>query len=81
MPAVVINVKAAHINDASLLHYLAAQEALRKPEFKGTEPHILGDNYYTDDKLYFGIPWCIWDYQDEGDESNNPNAIHSTRQQ
>jgi len=77
IPAVVISVKAPHVDDVILLTNLPAEVALGKPEFGGTDPNIPVDNNCTDDELHFGIPGCNRDYQDNGDKSNNHNAILS----
>jgi hypothetical protein len=74
-PAVVISVEAARVVNAILLDYLASKMALEEPEIGSSDPNILIDNNCTDDKLHFGMPGGSRDYEDEGDESNDRNAI------
>jgi hypothetical protein len=75
MPAVVISVEAAHVDNAILLDYLASEVALEEPEIGSTDPNIPIDNNCTDDKLHFGMPGGSGDYKDEGDESDDRDAI------
>jgi hypothetical protein len=75
MPAVVIGVEAAHINNPILLDYLASEVALVEPEIGRADPNILIDNICTDDKLHFGMPGGSGDYKDEGDQSDDRDAI------
>jgi hypothetical protein len=74
-PAVVISVEAAPINNAILFDYLASEVALEEPEIGSTDPNIPIDNNCTDDKLHFGMRGSSRDYEDEGDERDDPNAI------
>jgi hypothetical protein len=74
-PAVVISVEAAPVDNAILLDYLASEEALEEPEIGSTDPNIPIDNNCMDDKLHFGMPAGSGDYEDEGDESDDRDAI------
>jgi hypothetical protein len=74
-PAVVISVEAALVGNAVLLEYLASEVALEEPEIRSTDSNIPIDNNCTNDKLHFGVPGGNGDYQDEGDESDDHNAI------
>ena len=74
-PAVVISVEAARVDNAILLDYLASEVAPEEPEIGSTDPNIPIDNNCTDDKLHFGMPGGSGDFEDEGDESDEPDAI------
>jgi hypothetical protein len=72
---VVISVETARVDNAILLDYLASEVALEEPEIGSTDPNIALDNNCTDDELHFGMPGGSGDYEDEGDESDNRDAI------
>ena len=55
--------------------YLASKVALEEAEIGSTDPNIPIDNNCTDDKLHFGMPGASGDYEDEGDESDDCDAI------
>jgi len=74
-PAVVISVEAARFDNGILLDYLASEVALEEPVIGSTDPNIPIDNNCTDDKLHFGMPGGSGDYEDEGDESDDRDAI------
>jgi hypothetical protein len=74
-PAVVISVEAARVDNAILLDYLASEVAFEEPEIGSTDPNIPIDNDCTDDELHFWMPGGRRDYEDEGDESDDRNAI------
>ena len=80
MPAMVISVEAARVDNAILLDYLASEVALEEPEIGSTDPNIPIDNNCTDDELHSGMPGGSWDYQDEGDESDDRDAIPTASQ-
>jgi hypothetical protein len=80
-PAMVISVEAARVDNAILLDYLASEVALEKPEIRSTDPNIPIDNNCTDDELHFGMPGSSGDYEDEGDESNDRDAIPTASRQ
>ena len=75
MPAVVISVEAAHVDNAIRLDHLTFKVALEEPEIRSTDPNIPIDNNCTDDELHFGMARGSGDYQDEGDESDERDAI------
>jgi len=74
-PAVVISVEAVRVHNAILLHYLASKVALEEPEIGSTDPNIPIDTNCMDDELHFGMPGGSGDYEDEGDESDDCDAI------
>jgi len=74
-PAVVISVEAARVDNAILLDYLASDVALEEPQIRSTDPNIPIDNNCTDDELHFGMPGGSGDYEDEGDESDDRDAL------
>jgi hypothetical protein len=74
-PAVVISVEAARVDNAILLDYLTSEVALEEPEIGSTDPNIPIDNNCTDDELHFGMPGGSGDFEDEGDESDDRDAI------
>jgi len=75
MPAVVISVEAARVDNAILLDYLTSEVALEEPEIGSTDPNILIDNHCMDDELHFRMPGGRGDYEDDGDESDECDAI------
>jgi hypothetical protein len=74
-PPVVISVEAARVDNAILLDYLASEVAHEDPEIGSTHPNIPIDHNCTDDELHFGMPGGSGDYEDEGDESHDRDAI------
>jgi len=74
-PAVVISVEAARVDNGIFLDYLASEVALEEPEIGSTDPKIPIDNNCTDDKLHFGMPGGSMDYKDEGNDSDDRDAI------
>jgi hypothetical protein len=78
MPAVLISVEAAHVDNAILLDYSASNLALEEPEIRSTDPNIPINTNCTDEELHFGMPGGSGDYEDEGDESYNQDAIPTT---
>jgi hypothetical protein len=74
-PAVVIRVEAAHVDRAILLDDLASAVALEEPESGSTDPNITIDKNCMDDELHFRMPWGCGDYEDEGDERDDLDAI------
>jgi hypothetical protein len=77
MPAMVISMEAAHVDNAILLDYLASELALEEPEIRSTDPNIPIDNNCTYEELHFGMPGGSGDYEVEGVESDDRNAITS----
>jgi len=74
-PAVVSSVNAAHVDNGILLDHLASDMALEEPEIRSTDPNIPIDNNCKDDKLHFGMPGGSGDYEDDGDECDDRDAI------
>jgi hypothetical protein len=83
MPAVVISLDAARVDNGILPDYFTSEVALEEPEIGITDPNIPIDNNCTDDEVDCGIPGGSGDYEDEGDENEVRNNIHtcSLRQQ
>jgi hypothetical protein len=78
MPAVVISLDAARVDNAIHLDYLTSRAALEKPELRSADPNILIDSNCADDELHFGMPEGSGDYEDEGDERDERDAIPTT---
>jgi hypothetical protein len=74
-PALAISVEAARVHNAILLDYLASEVALEEPEIGLTDPNIPIDTNCTDDELHFEMPGGSGDNEDEGDETDNRDAI------
>jgi hypothetical protein len=81
IPAVVVSVKAAGVDNAILLDYLSSKVALEEPEIGRTDPNILIDNSCIDDKMHFGMPGGSGVYEDECDESDQHDAIPTASKQ
>ena len=73
-----ISVEAARVDNPILLDYLTSKVALGEPEIGSTDPNILIDNNCMHDKLHFGMPGGSGDYKNDGDKSNERNAIPTT---
>jgi len=74
-PAEVISVEAVRVDNAIPLDYLTSEVALEEPEIRSTDPNIPIDNNCTDDELHFGVQGGSGDYEDDGDESDEHDAI------
>jgi len=74
-PAVVISVEAARVDNAIPLDHLTSEVALEEPEIGSTDPNIPIDNNCTDDELHFEMPGGSRDYEDEGNETDECDAI------
>jgi hypothetical protein len=74
-PAAVISMEAARVDNAILVDYLTSEVALEEPEIGSTNPNIPIDNNCMDDELDFGMPGGCEDYDDEGDEIDESDAI------
>jgi hypothetical protein len=72
---VVISVEAACVDNAILLDYLASEVAHEESMFRSTDPNIPIDNKCADDEIHSGMPGGNRDYEDEGDESEDRDAI------
>jgi len=64
MPAVVISMEAAHVDNAIHLDYFVSEVALEEPDLASTYPHIPIDNKCTDDELHFRMRVGSADYED-----------------
>jgi len=76
----VISVEAVPVDNAILHDYLTSKVALEVPEIGSTDPIIHIDTNCTDDELHFGIPGGRGEYTDEGDGSDECDAIPTTSQ-
>ena len=74
-PAMVISTDAASVDNAILLAYLTSEVEFEEPEISSTDPNIPIDNNCTDDELHFGIRGGSGDFEDEGDKSDERDAI------
>ena len=74
-PAVVISLEAARVDNAILLDYLTSEVALEDPEIGCTDPNIPIDIISTDDELHVRMPGGSGNYNDEGDNSDERDAI------
>jgi len=81
MPAVVINMEAALVDNAILLDYSTSKVALEEPKIGSTDPNIATNNNCTDDKLHLEMPRGNGNNQDDGDKSNERDAIPTASQQ
>ena len=77
-PAKVISIEAVGVDNAILLDYLTSEVGLEEPEIESTDPNIPIDNNSTDGELHCGRPGGSRDYEDEGDESDELDAIPTT---
>jgi hypothetical protein len=80
-PASVISTEAARVDNAILVDYLTSSVALEEPEIRSADLNSLIDNNCTDDELHFGMPGGCKDYDHEGDEIYNSDAISTASQQ
>jgi hypothetical protein len=76
-PAVVNSTEAVSVDNAILLDYLTSKVALEEPEIRSTDPNIPIDNNCMDDELHVGMPGGSGDYKEEGDESDEHDAIRT----
>jgi hypothetical protein len=73
--AVVISVEAACVDNSIRLDHLHSEVALEEPEIGSTDPNIPIDNNCMDDELHPGMRGGSRDYEDDGDESDDRDAI------
>jgi len=78
MPAVVISTDAARVDNTILLGYVTSEVALEEPEIGITDPNSPIENNCKDDEPHIGIPGGCEDYDDEGDEIDESDAIPTT---
>jgi hypothetical protein len=81
MPAVVISVDAVPVDNAILLDYLASEVVLEEPKNGNTDRYIPIDNNCMYAERHFGMPGGSGDYEDEGDDSDDRDAIPTASQQ
>jgi len=81
IPAVVISVEAARVENAILLDELTSEVALEEPGIGSTDLDIPIDNNCTADELYIGMPGRSSYYKDEGDERDEHDAIPTASRQ
>jgi len=79
-PAVVISVEVAWVDNAILPDNLTSEVVLEEPEIGNTDPNIPIDNYCTYDQSNFGMPEGSGDYENDGDESDERDAIPTAGQ-
>jgi hypothetical protein len=79
-PAAVISTVAAHVDNCILLDYLTSEVVLEEPEIRSTDTNIPIDNNCMDDELHVGMPEGCEDYDSEGDEVDESDAIPITTQ-
>jgi len=75
MRAVFINVFAARVDYAILFDYLTSGIAIAEPDIRNTDSDIPIYNNSRDEELLFGMAGDSGNYEDEGDKSNQPDAI------
>jgi hypothetical protein len=75
MPAVVISLEAARVDNAVHLDYSTSEMALEKPEIGNTDRNIPIDKHCMVDKVEFGMPGGSGVNEDDGDESDDRDAI------
>jgi len=78
MAAVAIRVDAAHDENPVHLDFLTSKVALEEPDIGSTDPNTPIANNCMDDNLHSGIPVDSGDYKDEGNESDECDAIPSS---
>ena len=81
MPAMLIGMEAVHVDNAIILDNLTSEVALEEPEIARMDPNIPIDNNCTNEELHFEMPGGSGDYEDEGEESDEQNAIPTASRQ
>jgi len=74
-PAMFISVEAARVDNAIFLDYLTSEVALEESEIGSSYPKIQIDNNCTNDNLQFGMPGGRGNYEDDGNQTDERNAI------
>jgi hypothetical protein len=74
-PTMVIRMHAAHADYAILLDYWTTEAAVEEAEIGSTDQNIPIVKHCTDDQLHFAMPRGSREYEDEGDKSNEHDAI------
>jgi len=75
MPAMVISMEAARVDNAKLADCLTSEVALEEPEIGSIDPNIPINNNLTDDELHIRMPVGSAEYEDEGAECDERDAI------
>jgi hypothetical protein len=78
MPAEVSSIRAARVDNLIHPNNSTSEVALEEPEITTSYLYILIDNKCMYDLLHFGIPGGSGDYEDQGDESGDSDAITTT---
>ena len=81
MPAKVISTEEARVDNAILLDVLTSEVTLEEPEIGCTDANIPIDTNCTDDKLHFRMTGDSDNYDDEGDEIDDSDAITTASRQ
>jgi hypothetical protein len=76
-PVMVILTEASTVENEIHLDYLTSEVALVETEIRSTDLNILIDINDTDKELDLGMPGGSGDYKDDGDESDEQDAIRS----
>jgi hypothetical protein len=79
MPAMLISVEAAHVDNTSLLDYLPSKVALEELVIGSTDPNISLYHNCMDDKLHFVMPGGSGNSEVQDDQTNKGNAIPTAR--
>jgi len=74
-PAMLISIEAARVDNAIRLDLLTSDVALEEPVIRSTDPNIPIDNSCMHGKLHFAMPGSSGFCEDEGDESDEHDAI------
>ena len=81
MPAMVLIVDSAQVDNAILPNYVALQVMLEEPYIGSTDPIILIHDYVQDDELKFRVPGGSRDYKDEDYECETCEALPTASRQ
>jgi hypothetical protein len=74
-PAAIISMEAESVANPIHHYYVTSEVALEEPEIGSSDQNFPIDNNCTNHKLNVGMAGRCEDYNDEGDESNNRDAI------
>jgi hypothetical protein len=77
MPTVFIRVEAGCDDNDFLLHYLTSEVAHEEADIGSTDRNIPTYSNCIDKELHFEMPWGSGYYEDEGDESEESDAINT----
>jgi hypothetical protein len=76
-PTEVISTDAASVDNGILHDYWTSEEALEESEIGSTDPNIPINNKCTKDEMHFAMTGRSGDSKDEGEESDEHNAIRT----